>query len=45
MLVVTVQAQVQLSVLEDGHLRCLPDHLLVDQFVHLLHAVIDFVVT
>ena len=44
-LVVTVQAQVWLSVLDDGHIQCLPDHLLVDQLVHLLHAVVDVVVT
>ena len=42
MLVVTVQAQVQLSVLED---QCVPDHLLVDQLAHLLDAVIDLVAT
>ena len=41
----TTQAQVRLSVLEDGHLLCLPDRLLVDQLVHLLHAVIDLVAT
>ena len=45
MLVVAVQAQARLSVLEDGHLQCLPDRFLVDQPVHLLHDVIDLVVT
>ena len=38
MLVVTVQAQVRLSVLEDVLLQALPDDLILNQLVHIFHA-------